>query len=342
MARTDLVGLLTGIGPSPIDPTTAMTPRQAALQRGAQYGQGFRRGVGALTGADTRTTGDLTQEAIQGLDFTKPEDLKVYAQIQLSTGDTAGAAQTATRIQALKQAEIEETRARAREKREEAMASQREASAIRAQESHEFGKIDRMSENKRRELREARDSESFAMQVAATQKSLSDEEEKKAQLGILRSVYANDARSRGRVQLADRILAGLPMETANRLLYSTSNAVVQPVTKSEKKAFETVLGTKYMQELIPKSFQESFEWKGFWPQFEWGKTTDAMDDAIFLKTKEISQREKIGIEEAMEQAIKLLADLRGGFNPNESPEGGNKPAEETEEKDAFATLKRKP
>jgi len=103
MARTDLVGLLTGIGPSPIDPTTAMTPRQAALQRGAQYGQGFRRGVGALTGADTRTTGDLTQEAIQGLDFTKPEDLRKLASIQRATGDFVGAAKTAGALQQLSQ-----------------------------------------------------------------------------------------------------------------------------------------------------------------------------------------------------------------------------------------------
>lgn len=78
MARTDLVGLLTGIGSSPIDPTIAMTPRQAALQRGAQYGQGFRRSVGALTGADTRTTGEVLQKKLSGLN---PESVQDQQQI---------------------------------------------------------------------------------------------------------------------------------------------------------------------------------------------------------------------------------------------------------------------
>jgi len=81
MAKTDLVGLLTGIGSSPIDPTTAMTPRQAALQRGAQYGQGFRRSVGALTGADTRTNPEMAAVAMRGLDITDPEDQPKILQI---------------------------------------------------------------------------------------------------------------------------------------------------------------------------------------------------------------------------------------------------------------------
>lgn len=72
MAKTDLVGLLTGVGSAPIDPMVGMTTRQAALQRGAQYGQGFRRGVGALTGADTQTTGEVAQQAMQGLDVNNP------------------------------------------------------------------------------------------------------------------------------------------------------------------------------------------------------------------------------------------------------------------------------
>ena len=81
MAKTDLVGLLTGIGSSPIDPTIAMTPRQAALQRGAQYGQGFRRSVGALTGADTRTNPEMAAVAMRGLDITDPEDQPKILQI---------------------------------------------------------------------------------------------------------------------------------------------------------------------------------------------------------------------------------------------------------------------
>lgn len=81
MARTDIAGLLTGIGQAPIDPMAGLTYEQRALARGAQASRGLRRSVGALTGADTRTTQEKAQEALAKLDPTKREDREKILQI---------------------------------------------------------------------------------------------------------------------------------------------------------------------------------------------------------------------------------------------------------------------
>ena len=74
MAKTDLTGLLTGVTQAPIDPMLGATYEQRMLARGAQAAQGLRRGMGALTGADTRTTGEKAQEMLAQLDINNPED----------------------------------------------------------------------------------------------------------------------------------------------------------------------------------------------------------------------------------------------------------------------------
>ena len=74
MAKTDLTGLLTGVTQAPIDPMLGATYEQRMLARGAQAAQGLRRGMGALTGADTRTTSEKAQEMLAQLDPTKKED----------------------------------------------------------------------------------------------------------------------------------------------------------------------------------------------------------------------------------------------------------------------------
>lgn len=286
MARTDLVGLLTGIGPSPIDPTTAMTPRQAALQRGAQYGQGFRRGVGALTGADTRTTGDLTQEAIQGLDFTKPEDLKVYAQIQLSTGDTAGAAQTAARIQAMKQAELAEKRAGEAEDRAERGLQIRE--------------------------------EQLAMQKTAAGESKDRADALLAQSGVSRALFAEQARENGMENLAVAIETNsITLEKAGSLLYGTSNAVIKAPTADEEKAFDRILNSSSFADKI-KDLKTSAYWF-----FE--TLSDETKQALYFKAKELMTRQKMSTEEALEQAItsiKLLDQIPDGSETEEKTVGG--------------------
>jgi hypothetical protein len=324
MARTDLVGLLTGIGPSPIDPTTAMTPRQAALQRGAQYGQGFRRGVGALTGADTRTTGDLTQEAIQGLDFTKPEDLKVYAQIQLSIGDTAGAAQTAARIQAMKQAELAEKRTGAAEDRaeqglqirKEQLAMQKTA-AGEAKERAERGL----------QIRE----EQLAMQKTAAGEAKEREDALLAQSGVSRALFAEQARENGMENLAVAIETNsITLEKAGSLLYGTSNAVIKAPTADEEKAFDHILNSSSFAEKIKDLKTSAY--------FFFETLSDKTKQAIYFKAKELMTRQKMSTEEALEQAITSIKLL------DQIPEGSDteKVEEQVDSQDAFATIKSKP
>jgi hypothetical protein len=74
MAKTDLTGFLTGITQAPIDPMLGASYEQRMLARGAQAAQGLRRGMGALTGADTRTTQEKAQAMLAQLDPTKKED----------------------------------------------------------------------------------------------------------------------------------------------------------------------------------------------------------------------------------------------------------------------------
>jgi hypothetical protein len=74
MAKTDLTGLLTGVTQAPIDPMLGATYEQRMLARGAQAAQGLRRGMGALTGADTRTTGEKAQAMLAQLDINNPDD----------------------------------------------------------------------------------------------------------------------------------------------------------------------------------------------------------------------------------------------------------------------------
>ena len=74
MAKTDLTGLLTGVTQAPIDPMLGATYEQRMLARGAEAARGLRRGMGALTGADTRTTTEKAQAMLAQLDPTKKED----------------------------------------------------------------------------------------------------------------------------------------------------------------------------------------------------------------------------------------------------------------------------
>ncbi len=81
MAKVDIAGLLTGIGQAPIDPMLSMDARQRSLARVQELGGQLRRGVGALTGVETRTTQEMAQQALAQLDPNKPEDREKILEI---------------------------------------------------------------------------------------------------------------------------------------------------------------------------------------------------------------------------------------------------------------------
>jgi len=70
---TDLTGMLTA---GLFEPTQQAIPssfQEAMIRQAQQAGTGLRRGLGAMTGADTRTNPEVARAAMQGLDINNPE-----------------------------------------------------------------------------------------------------------------------------------------------------------------------------------------------------------------------------------------------------------------------------
>ena len=301
MAR-DIAGLLTGISSTqqPVQPIPG-TPGFRG-QFGAARAQGLGAGIGGLMRGGAPSTQEKIQGAISQLDLNNPDDLATLAKVQQARGDLAGAAQTAARIQAIKQADIEETRAKAREAR----AVEAE---VRAQEAYEIGKIDRLSQIERQKLSDGISKEQLAMakarearQKAASEKALDTEVKLNAQQGELRALYVNEAIDKGKPELAEKIRIGMDLATAGTLLTKTSTAQIKPVTGDEKDAYDDILYSPAMQKLLPKALTKG--WRKI------GPLSDATDNAIFLKTKEIATREQLDIEVAMVRAIDALVKLQ--------------------------------
>jgi len=303
MARTDIAGLLTGVPSGGIDPmAVGGTPAQQRLAFGAQRAQGLQRAARGLMGQSRGTPAEQLQMAMAQLDMSNPDDLRKIAEIQQATGDLAGAAQTAATIQAMKQAEIDEKRAADRESR--AIAAE-----IRAQETYEMGKIDRLDTKERQKRSDARQEEQLAMAklrearaIKAAEKALSDEEKLLAQQGEYRALLVQDALSKGKPELAEKIRTFMDLDKATELLTKTSTALIRPLKSDEKEAYDVILQTPAMQKLLPRALTKG--WYG--P----GTLSDATENAIFLKTKEISTREQLPIEEAMVKAIDVLTELK--------------------------------
>lgn len=325
MARQDIAGLLTGMPSKRPDPMgMGVNSEQQRLAFGAQRAQGMQRGLRSAMGQGP-TTSEQLQMAMSKLDLSKPDDLRKLAQIQQATGDLAGAAQTASRIQAMKQAEIEETRAKAREARAEASESRSKLAEVRAQETYEINKIDRLDTNNRNKMSDRRQDEQLAMAKSrelrasvAAEKALSDEKVQLATQGEYRAVLVQDALSKGRTDLADKIEAGMDLATAGTLLTKTSTAVIKPLKQDEKDAYDVILQTPAMQKLLPKALTS--EWMKI------GTLSDEVENSIFLKTKEISTREQMEIQFAMVKAIEMLTQLHtvdGGGDTEEKTQVDN-------------------
>ena len=102
MAR-DIAGFLTGIESTqqPVQPIPG-TPGFRG-QFGAARAQGLGAGLGGLLRGGAPSTQERIQGALSQLDLNNPDDLATLAKVQQARGDLAGAAQTASKIEALKQ-----------------------------------------------------------------------------------------------------------------------------------------------------------------------------------------------------------------------------------------------
>ncbi|MDC0347298.1 hypothetical protein OAN47_02645 [Planctomycetota bacterium] len=113
MAKTDIMGLLTGVSSQGLDPMTALTPAQQRMEFGARRAKGLTGAVrGMLGGApsiqEQLATGVLKkqlaeQQAMTDLDLRNPEDLIKLAKVQQASGDLKGAVSTLKTAQNLQQ-----------------------------------------------------------------------------------------------------------------------------------------------------------------------------------------------------------------------------------------------
>jgi len=350
MARQDIAGLLTGISSGRPDPMAmGSNSAQQRLAFGAQRGQNLQRGVRGMMGGNTMTNAEQLQMAMAQLDLSNPADLAKLAQIQQATGDLAGAAQTASKMKAMQQAKIDETRAVAREKR----ASE---TFTLGKEDRDAGKIRDAANEKRAIAQEKRQDRSLVLreEQAARQKiadglTLSDRDKRLAEEESRRTMYENDALDKGKPKLAAYIKEGMPLATVERLLFKTSTAKIDGLNKDERNAYKVILDTPVMQDLITKDLEEMEDGSIF--GFSLGKLSDKQEDAVLLKTKEIATREQISIEEAMPKAIKILTGLQKSALTPAQIEAAKKAAEanaalnsgppdDDSDKDSFGNIKK--
>ena len=299
----DIAGMLTGVSQQPVNPNLSVQQQQLAM--GANANRMMQGGVESMrrSAGGAAPVSEQLQMALSQLDLSNPADLAKLAQIQQATGDLAGAAQTASKIQAIKQAKVEEGRAVSREDR--------------AQQTFNLGKEDRLEQKvkdadllKRQLAQQTREERRLVLQEEnasdrklLAKEALSDKEKTEATAKLLRTVYEDQARTEGRESLADAIKAGLPIASIPSILYKTSTAQVTMPKGDEKDAFMKILESKAMQAKLPAVLSLGIEI---------GKTSDATDDAIFYKTKEIRQSRgnQISIEDAMALAIDAIASLQ--------------------------------
>ncbi len=213
MARTDIARLLTGMPSDRPDPLGGgVSSEQQRLAFGSQRAKGLQRGVQGLVSGDAMTPSEQLQMAMAKLDLSKPEDLRKLAGIQQATGDLAGAAQTAARIQAMATAKTQEDRA------ERGLA-----------------------------IRE----EQLAMQKAARDRELDIAESEAANAGLLRTLYIDQALENGNDALAKALATNaFPLERATPLLFGTSNAVIKAPSADEEKAFDRILDSSSFKDKI--------------------------------------------------------------------------------------------
>lgn len=102
MARQDLVGLLTGVQ-STQQPISATNPQDWRMQFGQRQSEKMNQRLRGLTGR--MSTQEALGAGLSQLDLSTPEGLRTVAKLQQSTGNLAGAAQTAARIKQMQEQE---------------------------------------------------------------------------------------------------------------------------------------------------------------------------------------------------------------------------------------------
>jgi hypothetical protein len=347
----DIAGMLTGVSNQPVNPNLSVQQQQLAMGANAtNMMQGGMESMRRSAGGSVPMAEQLAM-AMSQLDLSNPADLAKLAKIQQATGDLAGAAQTASKINAMQQAKIDETRAVARESR--------------ASETFKLGKEDRdagilkdaallkrqTAQDTREEKRLALSEEAGAREKLRLEETLNEKEKANAIDDNLRSIYIAQAKSEGKDNLAAAIKDGLSLSAVPALLYKTSTAQVVSPKGDEKNAYDEILQSPAMQAKITDVLDDEkfFSFK----TWRFGKLTDKQEEAIFYKTKEIRQSmgNQITVEQAMVKAIEAITDLATAPLTPEQIEAAKKAAEanaalnggppdDDSDKDSFGNIKK--
>lgn len=149
--------------------------------------------------------------------------------------------------------------------------------------------------------------EQLAMQKTAAGEAKEREDALLAQQGVSRALFAQQARDNGNENLALLIERGaITLEKASSLLFGTSNAVIKAPSADEEKAFDRILNSSSFKDKIEDLKTGMFFTKD---------VSDETKQALYFKAKELMTRQKMPIENALEQAItsiKLLDQIPEG------------------------------
>ena len=113
MAKTDIMGLLTGVSSQGIDPMAQLSPAQQRMEFGARRARGLSGAVRGLLGGEAPIREQIAlrmvekkrqeQQALANLDLSNPEDLIKLAQMQQASGDISSAVSTLQTAQTIAQ-----------------------------------------------------------------------------------------------------------------------------------------------------------------------------------------------------------------------------------------------
>ena len=306
MAQTDIAGLLTGIGSAPIDPMAGASIAQQQIALAQQSANRLRRGIGSLTGSDTRTTSEKAQQALAGLDISNEEDQKKILEIVRRTNPE----KVPQLLQLIQQKNEQKRR----------LSLQESESAERLQLAREQGTRSQEAGARAQEAGLDLQRRQIENQEKAADVEAKLAEDTLKQQGLLRQEFIDQANEAGNEQLAKALAKGMDLDQARSILFRAGSiAVVKPATADEEAYYKSLLKTPTFKEELSKVLSRNY---GF-PYIP-----DEVETQVFNRTKEITVKEGLTVQEALRKAVLEIAEANKESDDTEitpTLETSNKP-----------------
>lgn len=312
MAR-DLMRMLTEI--TPTQQPVPGTPGFRGMF-GQQQAQRLQGSLGSVARGGAPSSQARMQQALSGLDLTKPEGLAKLAKIQQGTGDFAGAAQTAARIEAMRVAAINEKRDVRRDELAEAQEKRLVDAAAQKISKDAVERQRQKTADAQAASREKRAAEKYAIDKKNAEETLTKEEEEATKNAELRVLYIQTAKDRNMPELAEALKSeAFPISTATNLLHgSDSLSQAKAPSQAEANAMNAIM--------MSPAFKENI--KGLPEEFFGSELKLDTRRAIFYNAKELMRKDRdLSIKDALVGAIDSVKKLYNmkDTSPDESPAG---------------------